>query len=83
MDKNAGMQGLALIADPGIIEKPTEDRLNHLLVLKTAPDHSVLYWAGFAWDKAGPVTTAEAWKKYVDDFAQALASPIQVSISAE
>jgi hypothetical protein len=79
MEKNAGMQGLAAIADPKIIEKQAEDKLNHLLVLKTA-DSAVSYWAGFAWDKSGPAS-AEAWKKYVDEFAQGLAAPIQVTVS--
>jgi hypothetical protein len=83
MEKNAGMQGLAAIADPKTIEKQTEDKLNNLLVLKTAADNSVSYWAGFVWDKAGPATSADAWKKYVDEFAQGLSSPIEVSISAE
>ena len=41
------------------------------------------YWAGFAWEKYGPVTTAEEWKKYVDEFAQGVQSPIQVRVSAE
>ncbi len=41
------------------------------------------YWAGFCWDKAGPITAAPAWNKYVDEFAQGLRAPVQVSVSSE
>lgn len=81
VEKNAGNQGLALIVDPKVLDKQTEDKLNHLLLVKVPENNVVSYWAGFAWDKAGQVTTAEAWKKYVDEFAQGLASPIEVSVA--
>jgi len=38
------------------------------------------YWAGFAWDRAGKITSAESWNAYVDQFGQKLRSPIDVSI---
>jgi hypothetical protein len=83
MAKGLGRQGVAAIVDPKAIEKPAEDNLNHLLVVKTGPDHSLSYWAGFAWDRAGRIESAEAWTKYVDEFAQGLQSPIEVTVSAE
>jgi Domain of unknown function (DUF4861) len=82
MEKNRGMQGLAAIVDPGKFVKQTEDKQNDLLLVKAEPDNSIDCWAGFAWNKAGKITTAEAWKKYVDDFAQSVRSPIEVSVSA-
>lgn len=49
MDKNLGMQGLAIIANPREVDTVTEDILNHLLVLKrTKNTMLVSYWAGFA-----------------------------------
>ena len=81
VEKNAGNQGLALIIDPKTFDKQTEDKLNQLLLVKVSEKDVVSYWAGFAWDKAGQITTAEAWKKYVDEFAQGIASPIQVSVA--
>ncbi|MGC3959215.1 MAG: DUF4861 family protein [Verrucomicrobiota bacterium] len=80
VEKNAGNQGLALIVDPKALDKQAEDKLNQLLLVKVSEHDVVAYWAGFAWDKAGPITTAEMWKKYVDEFAQGLASPIEVSV---
>jgi len=38
------------------------------------------WWAGFCWDKAGQITTADAWKKYVDAFALGVQSPIEVTV---
>jgi len=81
VEKNAGNQGLALIVDPKALDKQTEDKLNHLLLTKVPEKDVVSYWAGFAWDKAGQITSAEAWKKYVDEFAQGVQSPIEVKVT--
>jgi len=77
MEKNAGKQGLAIIADPKLIEKQAEDKLNNLVLAKVPESNVASYRAGFCWDKAGPLTDAAAWKKYVDEFAQGLQSPVE------
>ena len=88
MEKNRGMQGVAAIVDPKKFVKQGEDKLNDLLLVscdywsRPKPSGCIDYWAGFAWDKAGKITTADAWKKYVDEFAQGVQSPIEVSVSA-
>jgi hypothetical protein len=81
MEKNLGMQGVAVIVNPGAFDKEAEDKQNNLVVLKAGKENSVSYWAGFAWDRAGKITTAEAWKKYVDEYAEGVRSPIVVSVS--
>ena len=81
VEKGMGMQGLAVIVNPREFEREAEDRLNNLVVLKPSAARPVSYWAGFAWDRAGKITSAEAWKKYVDEFAEGLLSPIEVSVS--
>lgn len=83
VEKNSGMQGIAIVADPKSLVKDAEDKLNNLVLVKCGADNSVSYWAGFCWDRAGQITGADAWNKYVDQFAQGLRSPIQVSISTE
>jgi hypothetical protein len=83
MEKNMGMQGLAAILDSNRVDKLTEDKLNDLLLVKAGTNNAVTYWAGFAWDKAGRFTTAEAWKTYVDEFTRRLLSPLELSVSAE
>jgi Domain of unknown function (DUF4861) len=81
MEKGRGMQGVAAIVDPDkLVNKPAPDKLNNLLLLR-ADGNSINYWAGFAWDKAGKITTPETWQKYVDDFAQRARAPIQITVS--
>jgi hypothetical protein len=81
MEKNLGMHGLATIVDPKAFDKQGEDKQNNLLILKASAVTPVSYWAGFAWDRAGKITSAEGWKKYVDEFARGVLSPIEVSVS--
>jgi hypothetical protein len=77
MDKNLGMQGLAIVVDPRAVDKVAEDKLNNLLVLKPG---SFSYWAGFAWDRAGKITSAESWNSYVDQFAERVRAPIEIRV---
>jgi hypothetical protein len=80
VEKNQGMQGLAVVLDPSAIDKVGEDKLNHLVILKPGIATPITYWAGFAWDRAGQITSAESWKSYVDQFAERLRSPIDITI---
>jgi hypothetical protein len=81
MDRNLGMQGLAIVANRREIDTATEDDLNHLLLLKpTLNTMPISYWAGFAWDRAGVITSKRQWDKYVDDFSQMRLSPIEVKV---
>jgi hypothetical protein len=79
MDKNLGMQGLAIVVDPRAVDKLAEDKLNHLVVLKPGITTPVSYWAGFAWDRAGKIPSAESWNAYVDQFAERMRSPIEIA----
>jgi hypothetical protein len=83
MEKDAGMQGVAVLVDPKSVESSTEDPLNHLVLAKVGADGKIAYWAGFAWDKAGHIPTAAAWKKYVEEFADGLTSPIEVTVTTK
>jgi len=80
VEKNLGMQGLAVVVDPSAVDKLGEDKLNHLVILKADVSTPITYWAGFAWDRAGQITSADSWKAYVDQFAERLRSPIDISI---
>jgi hypothetical protein len=59
-----------------------DDKLNYLVLAKCRPGLTVTYWAGFCWDKAGLITTADDWKSYLVNFAQGLASPIEVTVTS-
>jgi hypothetical protein len=80
VEKNLGMQGLAIVVSPSDVDKLAEDKLNNLLVLKPRTAFPVSYWAGFAWDRAGKITSAESWNNYVDQFSERLRSPIEVAV---
>jgi hypothetical protein len=83
MEKKLGMQGLGIIVDPKLLEKQAEDAKNDLAIAKTDVNGTISYWTGFAWDRPGKITNQDAWKKYISDFAAGVASPIEVSVSAE
>jgi len=78
--KNGGEQGLAVVVDPDALSRKLEDDLNHLMLVNVGPDAVASYWAGFCWDKAGHITDFEAWKEYVANHAERLASPIEISV---
>ena len=80
MDKNLGMQGLAVLVNAADVDKSAEDARNNLLVMKPKTSFPVSYWAGFAWDRAGQITSTDAWKKYVDEFGERLRWPIEVTV---
>jgi hypothetical protein len=80
--KNAGQQGLAIVVNPSSFASQTEDKLNQLVLTPVGENGVADYWAGFCWDKAGLITSAEAWKQHVDEFAQGLSAPIKVSVKA-
>ena len=82
MAKRAGMQGIAVVAAPGSAVQAAEDPLNHLLLVPCGAGDTVAYWAGFCWDRAGVLTSAETWDQYVAEFARGLASPIELSVSS-
>ncbi len=60
MEKKRGRQGVAAIVDPKPFIKPAEDKQAHLLLVRAGLDHSIDYWAGFAREMAGKITTPEA-----------------------
>lgn len=79
VEKNEGMQGLAIVVAPRAIDKVAEDKSNNLLVLKPGLSGSS-YWSGFAWDRAGKITSSENWDTYVDQFAERLRTPLDVRV---
>jgi len=84
VEKRAGMQGLAAIVDPKSLIEQTETtgrNANLILLAKADANNTITYHAGFCWDKAGQnLDSFDAWKKYVDEYAQGLESPIDVTV---
>ncbi|HEX6649754.1 MAG TPA: DUF4861 family protein, partial [Pyrinomonadaceae bacterium] len=80
VEKNLGMQGLAVVVNAKDVDNLVEDKLNHLVLLKPRTPFPVSYWAGFAWDRAGKITSAKNWDDYVDQFSDRLRSPIELNV---
>ena len=74
---NDGITGVACLFNTPI-EKMTE--ANGQLLAKTATDtrHSITYYSGAAWSKAGDITDGKQWIKYVDEFQQQLKNPLKI-----
>jgi hypothetical protein len=80
VEKGNGNMGAALVLDPKQLQDSIEDERNVLLRVKVPDNNAVSYWAGAGWDKNGFADYA-AWKAYVEQFAQGVASPIVVIVS--
>lgn len=81
-DGHNGNYGCAIVLPPGSAgtEKQTDD--NYLFVTPSKPGEPLRYYVGTTWDRAGHVTSADAWAKTVQEFAARLASPLKVLLAA-
>ncbi|MGX4642653.1 DUF4861 domain-containing protein [Massilia sp. SYSU DXS3249] len=59
-----------------------EDALNHLVLAKVESGKPLRYYAGAAWDRAGHITSQQAWTAYVAQAAARAKSPVRVSLGA-
>lgn len=72
--------GLAVFFAPNNYVAFTEDEFSHIVKLKTEKDKLTYYFMA-AWIKEiDGIKTEAAFKKYVDEIAQALATPVKVTI---
>lgn len=67
--------GTAVSVDPQRIESieiinsnGVKDNGHALLVIKTDNQGQIEYYAGYGWEKAGVITTAEKWHRYLDAY---------------
>ncbi|HLA85778.1 MAG TPA: glycoside hydrolase family 88 protein [Thermoguttaceae bacterium] len=75
--KNNGMLGLGLVV-PGGTFKQAKDHA--IVVAEVAPERPFVHYAGAGWSKGLDFPDRAAWKRYVEDFAARLASPLKVEI---
>jgi hypothetical protein len=52
---------------------------NQLYMVTKSRQNTIVFYAGFGWQKSGQFATAAAWDAYLGEFAQRLASPLAVS----
>jgi len=75
-----GNLGCAVVLAPGARgeERATDD--NFLFVTPAKPGEPLRYFVGSAWDRAGHVTSADAWANEVRNWAVRNTTPAQVSL---
>jgi hypothetical protein len=57
-----------------------KDKSNLFLELNRSDNRLFSYYAGFGWKKSGQFDSKDEWNNYLEQFAQCLESPLQVSI---
>ena len=68
---------LSLILDQIEVRKPTKDQSHVYMLL----DHSqkISFYAGFAWQKAGEIKSADQWNEYLLQFQNRLSNPLIIT----
>ena len=76
--------GEGIVLDPTIVQNAiiyksdAVDQSNLLIITK--PQEKLTYYAGFAWDKSGQVSSLEDWENILKQQSQVLSSPLSVSV---
>jgi hypothetical protein len=78
--KSNGAIGMAIVL-PGA-SGYAEDALNHLVLAQVESGKPLRYFAGAAWDRAGHISSQEAWAAYVAQAAARARNPVRVSLGA-
>ncbi|HET9502509.1 MAG TPA: DUF4861 domain-containing protein [Hymenobacter sp.] len=76
--------GTAVVVAPSYLTDYQDHRSakkddNQLYMVTKPRQNTVVFYAGFGWQKSGQFATAAAWDAYLGEFAQRLASPLAVS----
>jgi hypothetical protein len=80
--KEAGNLGCAVIVDPSSVVGFPEAEGNYLVVARVPSGGPVVYYAGFGWDKSGDFAGKADWDVYVEQFAQRLRAPMEITMAA-
>ncbi|SHG64001.1 DUF4861 family protein [Massilia sp. CF038] len=76
-----GAFGTAIVL-PGALDF-TDDPLNHLVLAQVSSGKPLRYYVGAAWDRAGRITTQQAWKDLAASVAARAANPVRVTLAAK
>jgi hypothetical protein len=79
--RTKGDFGVAVIL-PSAQPTYADDGRNSMMIAPVKSGEPLRYYVGGAWNRAGEITTREAWQRYVADEAARLRSPVSVSISS-
>jgi len=77
-----GALGCAVVLAPGSVAADKQSEDSYLFITPAKPGEPLRYYVGSTWDRAGHVTSAEAWGETVRRLSARLASPLHVALSA-
>jgi hypothetical protein len=78
--RTKGQFGVAVIL-PGS-QTYADDGRNSMMVAPVKSGQPLRYYVGAAWDRAGEITSREAWQRYVADEALRLRTPVTVHVAS-
>jgi hypothetical protein len=76
-----GAMGIAVILPTA--SGYAEDKLNQLILAPVASGQPLRYYVGAAWDRAGRITSDDAWKAYVAETAARIRNPVRVQVAKQ
>lgn len=78
--KKSGDFGVAVMLPAADAKAYADDGRNAMMLAKAANGQPLRYYVGAAWTRAGEITSAQQWQRYVADEAARLRSPVAVSV---
>jgi hypothetical protein len=78
--KGNGYLGCGVVIDPAAVAAAPDTASEYLIVARVPEKGPAVYYAGSAWDKAGTITSAALWDRYIADVAKRVASPLEVTV---
>ena len=80
--------GMGIVVEKKYLSSYTEQvveeaDLSHLLIHLKPINGRVVYYAGFGWKGSGQFSTEDEWMKYLQNFSQRLAYPLEIKIAHE
>ncbi|WP_186755342.1 DUF4861 domain-containing protein [Echinicola salinicaeni] len=82
---DGSMLGLGVVMDPKNVKEILDHRVDYrdgsqLLMVAEPNDQSIIYFAGFGWDKSGQFDNSADWDHYLQQFAKKLKFPLKVTV---
>lgn len=78
--KDYGETGTALLVPDTKIDFIQDDKKQFLLKTILDDGKQLVYYNGAAWSKAGKITNAKQWDKYVKNYAERLQKPLKITL---
>lgn len=73
-----GITGVGCIL-PDSVKEMKMDKKHLLSIAEVKPNQIYIYYTGAAWNKAGQITNENEWFKYLDNFAEKIKHPLEIT----